>query len=67
MCVEGKDDYLTDEKEEPSKDYPKNKSWKSGNNMIMSWLVNSMEKDIGHTFLYYWTAKKIWDVVKKPT
>ena len=33
--------------------------------MIMSWLTNSMEIDVGQTFLFYKTAKKIWDAAKE--
>ena len=31
----------------------------------MSWLTNSMEIDVGQTFLFYKTAKKIWDAAKE--
>ena len=33
--------------------------------MIMSWLTNSMETDIGRTFLFYKTTKEIWDAAKE--
>ena len=29
----------------------------------MGWLINSMEESIGDTYLFYSTAKEIWDVV----
>ena len=33
--------------------------------MVMSWLINSMTNEIGLDFLYYATAKEIWDAVKE--
>ena len=41
------------------------KTWFSKNNMIMSWLTNSIETDVGQTFLFYKTAKEIWDAAKE--
>ncbi|KAL5762234.1 hypothetical protein ACOSP7_018498 [Xanthoceras sorbifolium] len=35
------------------------------NNMIMSWLVNSMITEIRENFLLYCTAKEIWDAAKE--
>ncbi|KAL6334490.1 hypothetical protein AAG906_016036 [Vitis piasezkii] len=35
--------------------------------MIMSWLINSMNNDIGENFLLFGTAKDIWDAPKKLT
>ena len=61
----GKDEYLTDEIEIPEKGDPKYRLWKSDNNMIMSWLINSMNNDIGENFLLYGTAKEIWDAAKE--
>lgn len=31
---------------------------------MMSWLLNSMTNDTGENFMYYATAKKIWDVAR---
>ena len=31
----------------------------------MSWLINSMNNDIGENFLLYGTAKEIWDAAKE--
>ncbi|RVW65136.1 hypothetical protein CK203_035784 [Vitis vinifera] len=35
------------------------------NSMIMSWLINSMNNDIGENFLLFGTAKDIWDAAKE--
>ena len=31
----------------------------------MAWLINSMEAKIGRTYLFYKTAKEVWDAVQK--
>ncbi|XP_062109391.1 uncharacterized protein LOC133819988 [Humulus lupulus] len=60
----GKEEYLTGEIETPKPDDPKYKNWKTDNHMIKSWLVSSMNNDIGENFLLYSTAKELWDAVK---
>ena len=35
------------------------------NNMVKSWLINSMTNEIGENFLLYKTAKEMWDAVKE--
>ena len=60
-----KDEYLAGEIEIPKKEDPKFKQWKIDNHMIMSWLINSMNNDIGENFLLYGTAKEIWDAAQE--
>lgn len=33
--------------------------------MAMSWLINSMNNDTEENFLFYVTAKEIWDTTKE--
>lgn len=33
--------------------------------MVKAWLINSMEPEIGRTYLYYKTAKEILDMMAK--
>lgn len=61
ICGKGKDDYLTSVASPPAKGDLKFKEWKTENNMVISWLINSMNNDIGENFLLYETAKEIWD------
>ncbi|XP_059315522.1 uncharacterized protein LOC132066174 [Lycium ferocissimum] len=35
-------------------------SWSRSNNMVISWLLNSLSRDISESVLYYHTAKDIW-------
>nr|CAD1843967.1 unnamed protein product [Ananas comosus var. bracteatus] len=60
-----KDDYLTGTSAAPETAAPSYKKWMAENNMVMSWLVNSMTPDIGEYFLSVETAKEIWDAVKE--
>ena len=39
--------------------------WEAENSMVMSWLVNSMEPDVGRTYLFLPTASEIWEAVKE--
>lgn len=44
---------------------PENESdiqvWEAENSMVMAWLVNLMEIDIGKTYLFLSTAAEIWE------
>ncbi|KAH0645249.1 hypothetical protein KY284_033133 [Solanum tuberosum] len=39
---------------------PQHSAWSRCNNMIISWILNSLSRDIVEAVLYYPTAKKIW-------
>ena len=49
----------------PIKEEPTYKQWKTENNMVMSWLINSMNNNIGENFLLYETATEIWEAAKE--
>lgn len=39
------------------------------NNLVMSWMLNTMANEIGEDFMYYETyetSNEMWDAVKKP-
>ena len=65
ICGKGKEDYLTGDTTAPDKKEPTYKGWKAENSMVMSWLINSMNNDIGENFLLYENAKDIWDAAKE--
>lgn len=65
ICRKGKDDYLNGVAAKPNKTDEKFKVWNAENNMVMSWLINSMTNDIGENFLLYGTTKEIWDAAKE--
>ena len=59
ICRKRKDNYLTGTAMAPWKEDPKFKVWKSENNMVMSWLINFMNNEIGENFMFYVRAKDI--------
>ncbi|XP_020577062.1 uncharacterized protein LOC110022451 [Phalaenopsis equestris] len=65
VCGKGKDDYLSGDARAPMITDPSYKTWKSENNMVMAWLINSMTLNIGENFLLYGTAKEIWDAARE--
>ncbi|RVW83044.1 hypothetical protein CK203_042497 [Vitis vinifera] len=65
ICGKGKDEYLTGEATMPETTEPGFRKWKIENSMVMSWLINSMNNDIGEIFLLFRTAKDIWDAAKE--
>lgn len=65
ICGKGKEDYLSDKSSVPAITDQKYKIWKAENNMVMSWLINSMTTEIGENFLLYSTAREIWEAVRE--
>ncbi|KAK2972923.1 hypothetical protein RJ640_015638 [Escallonia rubra] len=61
----GKDDYLTGAASPPWKDDPSFRMWKTENNMAMSWLIKTMDTEIGQNFMFYDTAYEIWMAAKE--
>lgn len=64
ICGKGKDEYLTDELIISEKNDSKFKVWKAENHMVMSWLINLLNHNIGENFILYKTAKEIWDATR---
>ncbi|KAF7821700.1 Retrovirus-related Pol polyprotein from transposon TNT 1-94 [Senna tora] len=60
----GKEDYLTNSTK-PQPDDPKFKTWNAENQMVMSWLINSMDLEIGQDFMFFATAAEIWKAAKE--
>ncbi|XP_059599280.1 retrovirus-related Pol polyprotein from transposon RE2 isoform X2 [Vitis vinifera] len=61
----GKDEYLFSTTEPPKKDDKRFKVWNTENNLVMSWLINAMDTEIGQNFLFYDTAHEIWMAAKE--
>ena len=57
ICCREKDDYLIGVMPRLTKENRKFKAWKVENNMVMSWLINSMNNDIGENFILYETTQ----------
>ncbi|XP_038886270.1 uncharacterized protein LOC120076493 [Benincasa hispida] len=52
ICGKGKEDYLSSKNPIPDQVDQRYKKWKAENNMVMSWLINSMTTEIGEGFFY---------------
>ena len=57
--------YLSGEREARAKNDPTYATWDVENSMVMAWLVNSMDEDIGGNYMCYATAKELWDKVNQ--
>lgn len=64
ICGRGKEDHLTGSATRPDSGNVNFKNWKAENNLVMSWLINSMTPEIGENFLLY-SIKDIWDVARE--
>ena len=53
----GKIGYITGDKKQPDKASANYDTWDAENSMVMTWLVNSMDEEIGANYLCYDIAK----------
>ncbi|KAF3783314.1 hypothetical protein EJ110_NYTH30338 [Nymphaea thermarum] len=53
------------EENEPFEKSGKYASWKRDNNIVMSWIMNSVQPQIASTIAYYTSAKQMWDFLKQ--
>ena len=65
ICGRGKDGYLTGAMPWPTKEGSKLKGWKIENNMVMSWLINSLNNDVGENFILYQTVQEILEATRE--
>lgn len=68
LIIDGKSKlgYLTGETKMPaSTDTNLLRKWRSENDMLTAWLINSMKPSIGKTYLFLPTAKDVWEAVKE--
>ena len=59
----GKFGYLDRSIPRPAPSDPSYPTWDIHNSMVMSWLIHSMENNIGEIYLLYPTARAIWDAI----
>ncbi|KAF3772422.1 hypothetical protein EJ110_NYTH57974 [Nymphaea thermarum] len=53
------------EEDEPINKTGKYITWEEDDNMVMSWIMNSVQPQIASTITYYTTAKEMWDFLKQ--
>lgn len=61
----GKIGYLIGAKVEPSKNSAEYETWSTENEMVKSWLIDSMETSLMNRYIRLPSAKDIWDAVEK--
>ncbi|GMI75146.1 hypothetical protein HRI_001183900 [Hibiscus trionum] len=61
----GKIGYINGEIPRPASTDSSNATWELNNSMVMAWLINSMEGHISRTYLFFKTAKEMWDAIKE--
>ncbi|XP_058771890.1 uncharacterized protein LOC131645231 [Vicia villosa] len=61
----GKLGFLTGAVAEPAVGDPLYQQWKSENSLIIAWLVSSMETGIGKPYMFFPSAKDVWEAVKE--
>ncbi|KAK0598581.1 hypothetical protein LWI29_036055 [Acer saccharum] len=44
---------------------PTYKTWLAENSIVLAWLINSMEPKISRRYLYFKTAKEVWDAARR--
>ncbi|GAV83491.1 UBN2_3 domain-containing protein, partial [Cephalotus follicularis] len=57
--------YVTGTAVSPEESSARYQTWKAESHMVMSWLLNSMTIEMGEKFMYYQTAKEIWDATRE--
>ena len=61
----GKDEYLIGKITPPKPKDASYRKWKPENNMVKSWLINSMVNEIGDNFWLYETTDEIWEAARE--
>lgn len=61
----GREGYITGDSKCPEKGDTNLQKWQLENSQVMTWLLNTMTNEIGENFMFYDTAKDIWDAVKE--
>ncbi|KAF3777146.1 hypothetical protein EJ110_NYTH46591 [Nymphaea thermarum] len=65
MSIKGHKKKHVIEEEEPLTKTGKYSTWEENNNIVMSWIMNSMQAHITPTIAYYTSAKHMWEFLKQ--
>ena len=67
MYIRGREKtgYITGDTPAPLQEDPNYAKWDAENSMVMTWLVNSMEEEIGSNYMCYSTAQELWESVSQ--
>lgn len=64
ICARGKLSYLTRDLSTPKSTDPSYQRWVD-NSLVLAWLINSIEPQISRRYLWFKTAKDVWDDVRR--
>ncbi|XP_073130873.1 uncharacterized protein [Henckelia pumila] len=64
ICGRGKLGYLIGDLSSPKTTDPSYKTWTDENSIVLACLVNSMEPNISRRYLWFETAKDVWDAAR---
>lgn len=65
ICGRGKLGYITGDLPIPPPNDSAYKVWQAENSIVLAWLINSMDPKISRRYLFFTTAKEVWDAAKK--
>lgn len=65
ICARGKLGYLTGDLSSPKSTDTSYQQWVVENSLVLSWLINSMEPQISRRYLWFKTAKYVWDATRR--
>ncbi|KAL4562118.1 hypothetical protein LXL04_034312 [Taraxacum kok-saghyz] len=65
ICGRGKLGYLTGDLPAPPATDPAHNTWQAENSLVLAWLVNSMDPKISRRYLWFQTAKEVWDAARR--
>ena len=65
ICERGKIGYLHGTIKKPKEIDPTLHAWDASYSIVMAWLLNSMEENIGENYMYYSTAKELWEAMNR--
>ncbi|XP_059306243.1 uncharacterized protein LOC132057633 [Lycium ferocissimum] len=60
LTAKNKSGFVDGSTREPSAGTDLHRAWSRANNMVISWLLNSLSREISESVLYYSTSKDIW-------
>lgn len=65
ICGRGKLGYITGDLPAPPSTDSKYQLWQAENSIVLAWLINSMDQKISRRYLFFKTAKEVWDAARK--
>lgn len=65
ICGQGKLGYITGERPAHEASDQSYKIWLAENSIVLAWLINSIDPKISLRYLWFKTAKEVWDAARR--